>query len=154
MVRAPERPASHQRIVCRQKSGYAVDFCQFQSLLQCQRRHDPRDPLGNHRFACSRRSDHQKVVKSADRDLYCPSKTFLSFDLTEICFLFVLCEQDLGFFYVVTFRFSQILDHLIEIFYPDHFHIRDQSRLPQIFCRNNAETAFFFPRPDDHWQDS
>ena len=147
-------PFSHKRITRRQKPRDTVDFGQFQSFLKTQWRHDPGYSFCYHGFSCSRWSDHKQIVKSTDCNLYRSSKTFLPFDLTEICFFRIFFHCTFDILHTVVFRISQILDHFIEISHTDYFHIRNQSCLFQIFCRDNAKTTLFFPCPYYHWQNS
>ena len=94
VVRGSERALSDQSAACSDASGHRVDFRRLERLVERHRRHDRRQPPGEHRFARARRTDHQHVVASGRGDFERSLGDPLSLDVAEIGFVgFVLLPE-------------------------------------------------------------
>ena len=154
MMRTPERPAADERVFLRQKSGNTVYFRQFQAFSITQKRHDTRYPLCSHGLACSRRTDHQKIMKTAHSNFHRPSEAFLSPDITEIRHIFCRPGFRENLLVPICIRFPKITDHFFQITYPDHFNIRYKQGFLKISRRYHTEPAFLFSCFYYHRKDS
>ena len=61
-----------------------MDLGRFNRLLLGHVRHDRGNPLGQHRLASARRTDHQQIVVSGGGDFQRPFDVVLAFDFVEV----------------------------------------------------------------------
>ena len=78
-----ERPSIGQRAVV-DLAGDRRNHRDFQQLGRRERRQNRRQPRREHRFAGTRRTNHEKVMSARSRDLERALGAFLSFDVREV----------------------------------------------------------------------
>ncbi len=84
VVRRAKRALRHQRLMGRQRAGYAVNLGHLEGLFERQRRQNRRHALRQHCLARARRADRQQVVASRHGDFNGPFGGFLPLYVREI----------------------------------------------------------------------
>src|SRR6476620_1179091 len=84
VMRIAKRSLGNERLFGIEQTSDAVDLGRLDRFIQCERRDNRRDAFRQHRFARTRRADHQDVVTAGDGYLDRAFDVALAFHVAEI----------------------------------------------------------------------
>src|SRR5438045_72161 len=83
-MRRSEGSYRDKSLIGAQHSANAVNLCAFDRLLERHRRNDGGNAFRQHRFARTRRADHEEIVSASDGDFDRPFHVSLAFHVAEV----------------------------------------------------------------------
>ncbi|GBD05157.1 hypothetical protein HRbin20_00735 [bacterium HR20] len=144
VVWGTEGTFGHKRLPRREQSRHGVDARRLDCFCQRHRRKDTRQPPCKHRFARTRRADHDDVVPTSSGDFERALDGFLTFDVRKVRFMVApMPFEQLGWIYGDwcggEFA-SEDGDYLTERFCSQHVERLRQCGFFRIRCRDDHAT--------------